>query len=878
MWRVRESDPALTYIFRHKLGISPVLAGLLANRGISTVDEARLFLEGNLDAIHDPFLMADMDKAVLRIRAALDNHEKILIYGDYDADGATATALLMRVLTGLGGRVGYYVPNRMDEGYGIHLEALSRASREGYTLVVTVDCGISALEEVARNKAEKGPDIVITDHHEPPPELPGAVAVVNPKRPDCAYPFKELAGVGVALKLSQALLVEYGQGVGAWTAHLDLACLGTVADIVPLTGENRIIVKYGLPALANSPSPGIQSLMEVAGVSPDRLDTREVGFALAPRLNAAGRIGDSGRAVELLLTSDPGEASELAALLHRGNQERQRIESLVLAEAMGMLDSQPELAAGRVIVLASPGWHPGVVGIVASRLVEKHYRPALLISLDGDQGKGSGRSIPGFHLHDAISRCGDLLEKFGGHAQAVGFSIPAGRVESLRSQMNQYAEGLDDQIFVPGMDLDAVVSLCEITDGLVEEINSLAPFGHCNPGPLLGCREANLVSCREIGKKGGHLKLVLRENGAVIDGVAFKQASSMNEIAAAAEVDVAFLPSINQWRGRRSVQLEVKEIRPSGHGWEAAARGLKEAGGAGCRESAETLERLGPLALLPEFVPAALRRYREISSNFSFPGRYLEYFSEGVRSAAGQRAEWLRMLKERRGECRWAGLKSSTAGYSGSLVLVNSPWRAVELVIFLKRSSIPADFVHPGVLPGEVNGLLEGFNNGGSGTLVGTYRSLRGLEVKPGRVILFDPPCSPEDLDCIPGAGAEYRPLFGKDDFRVCLEHLESLAPGRGRLAELYNFIRTNSSGYVDPDEAICYMRRCGLARAGLHTLAFGLAVFADLDLIEFSREENGYRFMAAAAREKRDLQESATFRTGKEIRLLTEKWWESIN
>ncbi|MHB8919055.1 MAG: single-stranded-DNA-specific exonuclease RecJ, partial [Desulfocucumaceae bacterium] len=277
VWRVRESDPALIYIFSHELGISPVLAGLLANRGISTVDEARLFLEGSLDAIHDPFLMADMDKAVRRIRAALDNHEKILIYGDYDADGATATALLMRVLTGLGGRVGYYVPNRMDEGYGIHLEALSRASREGYTLVVTVDCGISALEEVARNRAENGPDIIITDHHEPPPELPGAAAVVNPKRPDCAYPFKELAGVGVALKLAQALLVEYGQGVGAWTAHLDLACLGTVADIVPLTGENRIIVKYGLPALANSPSPGIQSLMEVAGISPDRLDTREVG-------------------------------------------------------------------------------------------------------------------------------------------------------------------------------------------------------------------------------------------------------------------------------------------------------------------------------------------------------------------------------------------------------------------------------------------------------------------------------------------------------------------------------------------------------------------------------------------------------------------------
>ncbi|MFZ5633876.1 MAG: single-stranded-DNA-specific exonuclease RecJ [Bacillota bacterium] len=850
------------------------MARLLANRGITTVEEARLFLEGDLDGMHDPFIMADMDKAVRRIGEALNKGEKILVYGDYDADGVTATVLVVKLLRSLGGQVGYYVPHRMEEGYGLHLEALQRAGQDGYSLVVTVDCGISALEEVARNRAGNGPDIVITDHHEPPGEIPVTVAVVNPKRADCPYPFKELAGVGVALKLAQALLGGWGRERGEWSEYLDLACLGTVADIVPLTGENRIIVKHGLPALANTGSPGIKALMAVSGIKPDRLETREVGFALAPRLNAAGRVGDASLAADLLLTGDPAEADELAALLHRGNQERQRIESLVLAEAMGMLDADPSMLAGRVIVLASPGWHPGVVGIVASRLADRYYRPVLLIALDGAGGKGSGRSIPGFHLYNALGHCADLLIRYGGHAQAAGFSISAEKIDMLRAALNEYAaKFFTGETFVPGMELDATVSLQDITDGLVEEIQMLAPFGHCNPGPVLACREVTLLSYREIGRNGEHLKLLFKENGAILDGVAFKFSSSLDEIAAASEVDVAFLPSINQWRGRRSVQLEVKDIRPAGAGWE-----VERPSPMGFRGAAESLKRMGPLALLPEFVSAVLQRYGEISPNFKFPGHYLQFFCKRLPVPEKQTAAGLRMLNEQHIEYRPAGLYALVSGRKETLVLVNSPGRAVELTIFLNRSGVPAVFFHSGVLPEESRDLQEAFSAGNIRVLVCTYRAFHGLNLKPCRTVFFEPPYGPEELGPALPAGAESHILFKGRDTIAGLEYLESMAPGRDHLVELYNLVRASGSGYIDPKRAVDFMRHRGLARAGLHTLAFGLAVFADLGLICCSQEGNGYHVVHNPVNEKRDLNQSAVFRTGQEIKMFTEKWWRSFN
>jgi len=884
IWRVRQADPILEYIFQHELRVSPVLARLLANRGITTVDEARLFLEGGLDQMYDPFIMADMDEAVRRIRFALSRGERILVYGDYDADGTTATALLVKVFRRLGGQVGYYVPHRVDEGYGLHPEALRRAGREGYGLVVTVDCGISALEEVALNRAEKGPDIVITDHHEPPGEIPGAVAVVNPKRADCPYQFKELAGVGIALKLAQALLRDRGREADAWTDYLDLACLGTVADIVPLAGENRIIVKYGLAFLAQTESLGIKSLMGISGTKAESLGAREVGFALVPRLNAAGRVGNAAMAVDLFLTEDPGEAGQLADLLNRGNQERQKIESLVLAEALGMLDANPDLYGGKVIVLAAPGWHQGVVGIVASRLVDKYYKPVLMIALEGDKGKGSGRSIPGFHLFNALSHCADLLIRFGGHEQAAGFSISADNVDSLRRALNQYAgQFIDAGIYVRGMELDATISLKDITDGLVEEIQMMAPFGHCNPGPLLACREVKVVSCRGIGKNGQHLKMLLKENGTFLDGIAFKFASSAGEIAAASEVDVAFLPSVNEWGGRRTLQLEVKDIRPSVNNWERCgplySGSPGDIPGMDLQEALESLKKMGPLAHLPEFLSGILSRYREISANFMFPGNYLDFFSERISASVNQTEDQRRMMNERNSSFKPAGLINLTGGSKESLVLVNSPGRAVELAAFLTRSGVAAASVHSGSLSEGVSALADAFSSGQLQVLVCTYPVLYFLDIKPINIILYDLPFSPGEAAGAFSGGVETHVLFGGKDLDTGFEYVESLAPGRARLAELYTYLnRCRGAGYIDWEGATAYLRGCGLAQAGLHTLAFGMAVFSDLGLISCRQEENGYSLSLAPVNRKRDLNLSPTFRLGQEIKISTEKWWRSLS
>lgn len=880
VWRVRQADPALQYIFRQELGISAVLARLLVNRGIATAEEARGFLTGSLDQMYDPFGMADMAEAVSRIRHSLARGEKVLVYGDYDADGTTATALLVKVLQSLGGQVGYYVPHRMEEGYGLHLDALRRAGREGYKLVITVDCGISSVEEIASNKDEEGPDVIITDHHEPPEELPGAVAVINPKRADCPYRFKELAGVGVALKLAQALLEDAGPGAGDWIQYLDLACLGTVADIVPLTGENRIIVRYGLPSLATTNSPGLKALMQVAGVKPDSLGTREVGFALAPRLNAAGRIGDASLAVDLFLTADPAEAAGLAANLNRGNQERQRIESLVLAEAMGMLDADPGIASGKVIVLASEGWHSGVVGIVASRLVERFYRPVLMIALENGQGKGSGRSVPGLHLYDALNHCDDHLVRFGGHAQAVGFTISQDKVEGFRRAINGYA-GLstEEGVFTPGIDLDALVTLDEINDGFIREIQMLEPFGHCNPGPVLACRGVKLVSFRKIGRNGGHLKMMIRDKDTFMDGIAFKMASCAGEIAAASEVDVAFFPSFNEWNGRRSIQLEVKDIRPTVNDWETCSPAC-EGTGADDKNflpgALESLKRIGPLAHMPEFIAGALKRFAVVSPNFVFAGDYLKCFVNEI-ALSGNRQVRAPQILGPGSRDRMGSLLALAGRNEGSMVLVNSPVRAVETALLLNRSGVRAAFMHAGV-PDRAGDVREAFASGLVRSVVCTYECLGSLDIKPGTVILYDVPYSPEGLESAAGEGALVYGLFGEEDFSSGIEFLESMAPGRDRLADLYTYLsRLKEPELLDPEHAAGFMRARGLTRAGIHTIAFGLSVFSDLGLLKHRPADGGYHVFPAKIDSKRDINLSAVFRAGQDIKAAAGNWWESL-
>ena len=558
VWQVEESDETVSLELASALGLSPIVARILYNRGLHSVEEAERFLSCDLAELHDPYLLKDMDSAVKEIDRALISGDRILVYGDYDVDGVTSTVLLLDALNFLGCEAGFYIPDRLEEGYGLNREALTKAASQGYKLIISVDCGISAREEAAY-AAEMGLKLVITDHHEPPPDLPCAQAVIDPKRPDCAYPFKDLAGVGVAFKLVQALFSLRGIP-GREMDLIDLVTLGTIADLVPLRGENRILVKHGLSQLNSNPRLGLKSLAEVAGLNGRVIGPGQVAFALAPRINATGRVGDAAIAVRLLRSQDPLRAREMAVYLDAENRTRQEIEAEVLAEALEMLrEFHP--AKDKVIVLAKEGWHPGVLGIAASRLVERYYRPAIMIALEGGEGKGSGRSIAGFDLYRALSGCSESLLRFGGHKQAAGLSISAGRVDSLRQELNRLAALEDADIYLPRLRLDGRVELSQVNQGLVEEIRRLEPFGIGNPSPVLLGLGLTLQEAREVGKEGGHLKVRVQEGSTSKDGIGFNLGGLLGGLRPGQMVDAVFSPEINEYNGRTSVQLQLKDIR-----------------------------------------------------------------------------------------------------------------------------------------------------------------------------------------------------------------------------------------------------------------------------------------------------------------------------
>ena len=882
VWRIKQGNPALQLIFQHELNISPVLARLLVNRGIYTVDDARLFLGADTGLMYDPFLMADMDKAVARISSALTAGERILVYGDYDADGTTGTALLVKVLRRLGGLVGYYVPNRIEEGYGLHLEVIKNAWAEGYKLLVTVDCGISAAREVAAAADLGGPDIVITDHHEPPEIIPPALAVVNPKRAGCPYPFKELAGVGVALKLAQALLAKAGAGNGEWCDYLDLACLGTIADIVPLQGENRILVKQGLPRLSDTLNPGLQALMSAAGVHRERLGTREVAFALSPRLNAAGRVGDASMAVEMLLCDDPATAAELAGQLNRGNQERQKIESVVLAGALGMLDADPKIKEDRVIVLASRGWHPGVIGIVASRLVERYYRPVLMIALDGEEGpgKGSGRSIPGFHLYEALSFCRGSLQEFGGHDQAAGFSVSPGNIEELRRDINDYAiRHVSEDIYTPGLELDGTISLGDVSQRLVEELEMMSPFGHCNPGPLLACREARLLSCREVGKAGKHLKLLVKDNDAVLDGIAFNMASSAGALEAAAAVDVAFIPTLNQWNGRVSVQLEVRDIKP------ALPRRGQEIGpvmGMDTVNAMESLDNLGQAAFLPEYITRCFCTHQNPEDILGLPGSAVESIIISSEYNPGVKTELChRFMDWRNMPHRPAALMALAREPGRALVLVNAPCRTVELAHFLAQGGVTADFFHPGLSREERVALTGRFAAGEFSVLVSTPGMLNAYAwPETERIVFYDLPYAREELPVTgKGDGDSLYLLYSDIMLEEGKELLRACFPGREELGDIYKYLRREcTGGYIDPEKAAVFMRGQGLARADGKTVAIALAIFSELGIINHVYDQGAYKLNFLPVKKKKDLNDSSIYSLGQKTVEKVLGWWAELS
>ena len=539
-----------------RAGIPSLLACVLSARGVTEPEQAWKLLTPGEEPLLDPMLLKDMDRAVLRVTRALKRGETIAVYGDYDVDGITATCLLTDCLTRLGGRVRSYIPDRLEEGYGLNQEAVLHLARQGVTLIITVDCGITAAREVEFAR-ELGIDVVITDHHECKQAIPEAAAVVDPHRPDCPYPFKRLSAAGVALKLAMAAAGPDRAGL-VFREYADLAAVGTVADVMPMTGENRTIVQTGLAALAHPRRVGLAQLMEEAGLGDKPVTSVSIGYTLAPRINAAGRMGQADLAAELLLTRDPGRAAALAQELCALNRERQTIECEIFQECVQRLERRPQSG---VILLADEHWHQGVVGIVASRLTEKYSCPAFMVCLDQGMGKGSCRSWGGVNLFHLLTQCQDLLEGFGGHAMAAGFTVREENIPALDRRLRQLV--LEEQAGeeLPSLlDIDAAVLPQELTVEAVEALDALEPCGAGNPRPVLVLTGAHVISAAQVGR-GRHLKLRLEGRGVPLDAIFFSVDGSELGLTPGCRVDVAFYPQINDFRGVRSVQLQVVDLR-----------------------------------------------------------------------------------------------------------------------------------------------------------------------------------------------------------------------------------------------------------------------------------------------------------------------------
>ena len=539
-----------------RAGIPSLLACVLSARGVTEPEQAWKLLTPGEEPLLDPMLLKDMDRAVLRVGRALKTGELMAVYGDYDVDGITSTCLLTDCLTRLGGRVRSYIPDRLEEGYGLNEEAVLHLARQGVTLIITVDCGITAAREVEFAR-ELGIDVVITDHHECKQAIPEAAAVVDPHRPDCPYPFKGLAGVGVALKLAMAAAGPDRAGL-VFREYADLAAVGTVADVMPMTGENRTIVQTGLAALAHPRRVGLAQLMEEAGLGDKPVTSVSIGYTLAPRINAAGRMGQADLAAELLLTRDPGRAAALAQELCALNRERQTIECEIFQECVQRLERRPQSG---IILLADEHWHQGVVGIVASRLTEKYSCPAFMVCLDQGIGKGSCRSWGGVNLFHLLTQCQDLLEGFGGHAMAAGFTVREENIPALERRLRQLVlEERAGEELPSLLEIDAAVLPQELTVEAVEALDALEPCGAGNPRPVLVLTGAHMISAAQVGR-GRHLKLRLEGRGVPLDAIFFSVDGSELGLTPGCRVDVAFYPQINDFRGVRSVQLQVVDLR-----------------------------------------------------------------------------------------------------------------------------------------------------------------------------------------------------------------------------------------------------------------------------------------------------------------------------
>jgi single-stranded-DNA-specific exonuclease len=554
-----EPDSKLVSELAGSVGIPENIIKILSNRGIGTPDTVKRFLNPQIADLQDPFKLYGMDKGIERANRALLNNERIVIYGDYDVDGITATSLLYIVFNKLGAQVDFFLPNRLVEGYGLSKEGIDEAHKLGVSLIITVDTGINAIEEVAY-ASSLGIDVIITDHHEPREILPEAVAIINPKQPQCNFN-EELSGVGVAFKFAQGMYKTLSQDDKELHEHLDLVALGTAADIVPLVGENRILTRYGIPQISRTTKPGLKSLTFVSGLMGKKISTGQVVFVLAPRINAIGRLGDAKDAIKLLSTRDERMAQEIAKKLEEDNRKRKRIDEDTLQEALAQMNEVVDLENDRAIVLAGENWHQGVIGIVASRLVERYHLPTVMISVTNGEGKGSARSIPGFHLCDALKRCEHLLLQYGGHKYAAGLSIAPDKIEEFRRVFREVSKGeLSDDDIQPKLRIDLELELSEITAEFMNVLEMFSPFGPMNMRPVFLTRNCEIIGRPQV-VGNNHLRMRVRKGKGIFDVIGFGFGELLPQLSSGSLVDLVYSLEYNTYNGETSIQIRLKDLR-----------------------------------------------------------------------------------------------------------------------------------------------------------------------------------------------------------------------------------------------------------------------------------------------------------------------------
>ena len=557
-WQIYETNESKVEELKKSYNLNDLIATILVNRNITKKEDVEKFLNPTRNDFYNPFLMTDMEKAVDRILIAIKNKEKVTIYGDYDVDGITSITVLKSFLKDVGLEVDTYIPNRIDEGYGLNKKAIEKIKENGCQLMITVDCGISGIEEVEYANS-LGIETIVTDHHEVGDVLPNALAVVDNKRKDSTYPFRELAGVGVAFKLIKAIGIKLELKEEEYLKYLDIVAVGTISDIVPLVDENRVITKLGLKLIRQTKNIGLKSIINSSGYS--KIDSNTISFGVAPRINACGRMGKAEEALKLLLSKNLNEAQELTRKLNDHNRERQDIEKRIFEDAIKQIEEK-SLANNRTIVVAGQNWHHGVIGIVSSKITDMYFKPSILLCLEDGIGKGSGRSVPGFDLHEALTKCLDTIDKFGGHAMAVGITVKEDKIPEFKEEFEKIAIDSHIEEIMPIINIDAKVNLSNINREMVESLKQLEPFGEGNKMPIFVFKNLRIDSIRALSE-GKHLKMTLKDNNTIISSIGFNIGKMAEDYKIGDRIDVVGVLEINSFNGVDNLQINIKDIMKS---------------------------------------------------------------------------------------------------------------------------------------------------------------------------------------------------------------------------------------------------------------------------------------------------------------------------